>query len=397
MHGPPKPAITLMSLAAHGSEQGRKPQVVVGLDVLRCAAALMVCLYHYAYAGPSNPNTTLGRALDGVAVSSDWTPLARASFVGVEIFFIISGIVISASTQDVGASQFVRHRLERLLPAAWVCATVTLTVLVLTGNPVRDGYAGAYGRAIFLIPRGPWIDAAYWTLAVELTFYALVAGLIALRRRHWLLVAMGLTGLLSTALSGHMVLARDFAFEARPHILFNFIRYGAAFATGCYLYQITRDKGRSPWMIALCALLAIGTALEVYAAAMADRFNQRPAEATALFSLVFGALLVALAGNRILISRTKVGAQRLIRRAGLATYPFYLLHNFAGATLFGYLARRGFGTVLAAVCTVTVVMIASLLITMYAEPRLRALMRHTTSRILELHRQGMIRLCGRPT
>ncbi|CAN5234819.1 acyltransferase [soil metagenome] len=345
-------------------------QPVVGLDLLRCAAALLVCVYHYFHIGRHHPDSTLGRALQGVAAQSEWESFARTSFVGVEIFFVISGFVISFSSQRSTPWQFFQSRIERLLPAAWVCSTLTLLVLVATGNPVRDGYLGAWLRAFFLIPRGPWIDGAYWTLAVELVFYAIVCLLLAAGRARWLMPVMGLVGSLGTALACWMVFTGDVELQLRQYTLFTFVKHGAAFALGCFICLIARD-GLSllSWRTGLAGVFAIGTALEIQAAAMADPFNQNPAGATLLFTLLLLLLLLAVAGNGWCLRHLSPRAQQATRVLGIATYPFYLLHNYAGATLFGALAVDGaLDERLAALVTVIVVMGIGSDISRVAEP-----------------------------
>lgn len=107
-------------------------------------------------------------------------PLAASGWVGVQIFFVISGFVIAFSACGKNARRFVRGRAERLYPAAWICATVTLLLSVETGHD--DAGTGAdYFRSMLLLPVGPWVSGVYWTLAVEMSFYGLVAVVFAWR------------------------------------------------------------------------------------------------------------------------------------------------------------------------------------------------------------------------
>lgn len=60
------------------------------------------------------------------------------------------------------------------------------------------------------------------------------------------------------------------------------------------------------------------------------------------------------------------------RNLGLVTFPLYLLHRLAGATVMGYLAKAGFGNLGAAVGAVIIVIFASFLIAGLLEPWLQS-------------------------
>ncbi|CAN5142894.1 acyltransferase [soil metagenome] len=354
-----------------------KHEAVVGLDLLRSAAALLVCLYHYGFTAHAHPETPLHRAMSDAAPFSSIEPFARASFVGVEIFFVISGFVIAFTANGRPAGRFLQGRIERLLPAAWVCATITLVCLVATGNPLDDsGYVRPYLRSLLMIPRAPWIDSVYWTLAVEIVFYAIVLALIAARRLHWLAIVMGTVGGLSTALGLYMVLRPQPVLDLHPWLIFNFIKNGAAFATGCFLWLALQDPAKFRSRLALAGLFAIGAALEIHASTFIDPMNQHPWQAVMLFGVLFAVLVAAIFTNEFWLRHTSPRARTVVRLLGISTYPFYLLHNFAGATLLGALVREaGLDDTVAALLTIATVMATSILIASVIEPRLRGVMR----------------------
>jgi peptidoglycan/LPS O-acetylase OafA/YrhL len=176
-------------------------------DVLRLLGAVLVLVSHsFALAGVAEPK--LGKSSLGV--------------IGVEIFFAISGFLVTASwLSDPRPRAFLAKRALRILPALIVTVAVTafllgplLTTLsagsyetasgtasyvvdnivaVLTGGTVRDvAYAlpGVFGGNPL-----DSVNGSLWTLPVEVRAYVLVLalGLVGiLTRWFWPLVLVGL-------------------------------------------------------------------------------------------------------------------------------------------------------------------------------------------------------------
>lgn len=136
------------------------------LDGLRGVAALAVVAYHYLYRGP-----LLYPELGPPHHSIQWGQY------GVQLFFIISGIVIFNSVRSSDARTFILNRAIRLYPAYWLAVILTFVVVLAFGLPGRET---TWPNALFNLTmlagffRVPYVDGAYWTLAVELTFYSIV-------------------------------------------------------------------------------------------------------------------------------------------------------------------------------------------------------------------------------
>jgi len=86
------------------------------IDLLRFIAAISVVFYHYAFIGVTRPdyNPLVFPAL---------VPIAKYGYLGVELFFIISGYVVLLSAQGKTVRQFFVSRVTRLYPAYWVACT----------------------------------------------------------------------------------------------------------------------------------------------------------------------------------------------------------------------------------------------------------------------------------
>lgn len=72
----------------------------------------------------------------------------------------------------------------RLAPAVWICAPVTAAVLLLVGLSWPTDAVTRLVRTALFAPYSPWVDSVYWTLGIEIAFYAVVWTLLWLGRFH---------------------------------------------------------------------------------------------------------------------------------------------------------------------------------------------------------------------
>lgn len=138
------------------------------LDALRGMAVISVVLFHYFF----RYNQIYGHQ----DINTAW---AEYGYLGVQLFFIISGFVIFYSIQAVqDKKNFWYARLSRLYPAFLfsVCLTfIMVSILTLPGREVK--LAEAFGNILliheyFSIKH---VDKVYWSLTLEMTFYFWVA------------------------------------------------------------------------------------------------------------------------------------------------------------------------------------------------------------------------------
>lgn len=64
--------------------------------------------------------------------------------------------------------------MRRLAPAVWICGPVTATVLLLVGLSWPTDAVTRLVRTALFAPYSPWVDSVYWTLGIEIAFYAVV-------------------------------------------------------------------------------------------------------------------------------------------------------------------------------------------------------------------------------
>ncbi|MEU8781125.1 acyltransferase [Streptomyces sp. NPDC048637] len=301
-----------------------RPRLYV-LDGLRFAAALLVVAYHYI---------TLrdGWGEDPKAISSSVYRLSEYGWLGVEIFFLISGFVICMSGWGRSLGDFVASRVSRLYPAYW--AAVLLTAAVLTAFPdVRS--AGGWQNILTnltMLQEGvgvPDLDDVYWTLFVELKFYLLFA----------IVIFRGVTYRRCVLFCGLWTVAGIFSQGSHNELLASWAvsQYSPYFIAGIAFYLMHRfGPNALLWcIVAVSFLLAqhyVHGRLVTNLGAKADLVEEWPAR---LVILVTFALMGALALG--VFDRLQ---WRWLAAAGNLTYPLYLIHMYVGFTLIALLRHH---------------------------------------------------------
>lgn len=288
------------------------------IDLLRFIAALAVVFFHYAFRG---------YAADGLSpMPYPWlAPAAKYGYLGANLFFLISGFVILMSAEQASLRGFVVSRVVRLYPAFWACCTLTFLLSLLWGAPRFHATPVQYLANMTMLGGfmgASWIDGSYWTLFVEVKFYALVCAVLALGRMRQVQALLAIWLLLS-------VLATVWPNKYLRYCLIT--DYAAYFIGGatCYLVWARGLSAARIGMLALCWWLALVQAIQAVAD-MADHY------ATPLSPWVAGAVVSGSFVVMLLVALRATGAVGRTRwlAAGALTYPLYLLHENAGFILF---------------------------------------------------------------
>ncbi|HXE26467.1 MAG TPA: acyltransferase [Roseiarcus sp.] len=179
------------------------------LQSLRFAAAMMVVYYHAAGA-------SLIATHSYGFMPRDFQIAGRA---GVDIFFVLSGVIIATTARRLNWREFAWRRVRRILPMYLLISIPAVLVMAKTSFGWRDAVA-----TFFLWPAtdrmtSPALTAA-WTLCFEMVFYAAVT-LVLLDRRLLTVCAGGFAA--AMALRAR---APIFQFLGNP-IIFEFI-FGVA-------------------------------------------------------------------------------------------------------------------------------------------------------------------------
>jgi peptidoglycan/LPS O-acetylase OafA/YrhL len=316
------------------------------LDALRGLAALAVVAFHY---------TTFYQQEQG-----HLQPLGfgfPAGNYGVHLFFLISGFVIFMTLERTRtAMDFIVSRVSRLFPAYWVAIAITAIIVYTLGLPKQKiPWADVAANVSMLqeILGFEHLDGSYWTLQVELLFYAQMLFwfmLGQLKRIHWI-IALWLAMTVTYALTEqrHM----HFSYTLRELLILRHIPF---FALGILFYRVHTRPGE--WRLNLAmivlSLLAIGIAY-------APVFLAAGAVCCAIFAL--------FVTHRLRWLRTAP----FVFFGGIS-YSLYLLHQVIGFALIYRLEAAGVPSLAAVALTVIAVLALATALTYSVErPAMRRL------------------------
>lgn len=319
---------------------------VVELDALRGLAALAVVVYHFTAAYQQQ----VGHLQP--------LPFAfQAGNYGVHLFFLISGFVIFMTLERTRtAMDFVVSRFSRLFPAYWAAIGLTALVVYSIGLPAQRLPPQQLLLNFTMLQQilgAEHLDGSYWTLEVELFFYAqmlfwFVAGLLG--RIRWIIAAW-------------LVVAVAYGLTAQHHLHFSYtiremliLRHIPFFALGILFYRMrTRpEERRLDGLMVLACLLAI---------ALAD---------PPVFLLV--AVVCCAVFTLFLAGYLRWLAWRPFAFLGAISYSLYLLHQAIGFAVMHELELAGVPSLVAVFCALALVLCLATLLTWSVErPAMRGI------------------------
>jgi len=344
-------------LNAHASRPDRH---FASIDILRLVAAVAVVGFHVFFRGAAS-TPPLSPAFPTIA------PVAIYGYLGVNLFFMISGFVIAWSAEGRRADGFAVARAVRIYPAFFVCMTLSFAAMTAAGAPsLTPGIQGYLANLTMVAPAfgQPFMDGVYWSIVLEIVFYG------------WMTLAIASGAFQSYRLelvAGWLALSmlNEFALGSGALRMLLVTEFAPWFAAGILLQHL-RCYGRSgeALMLLAAAFLFASVNLQVTRNWMLDHYGIAGSQGGLLASNIgiFAVMICAiLLAGRIRPSRWTLAI------AGL-TYPLYLLHQNIGYILIDALASY-VGRWTAAAAAICGLIALSWAIWRYVEPPLQALLR----------------------
>ena len=298
------------------------------LDGLRTIAVVGVVLYHLDFS---------------------WMP---GGFLGVDLFFVISGFLItslllqrSAGPRRLSLGDFYRRRARRLLPAlaatlvavgAWSALVATDVIdnfrreVLAAGFYVSNWYLVLHQESYFEAFGRPSPLRHLWSLAIEEQYYLvwpvlLVVGLVATRRAPRLLPFVVL-GVAVASFVWMAVLYEPLTDPSRVYFGTD-TRIGGLMLGSC-LAMVWRPwrwpmTERARWLLALVGLL--GVIAFIVAMARVGEFDDSLYRLGFLWVSLFGVAAVAAVADKETPLALLLGAAPLVY-LGVRSYAMYLVH-----------------------------------------------------------------------
>jgi peptidoglycan/LPS O-acetylase OafA/YrhL len=301
------------------------------VQYLRAIAALMVVHCHAVDL----------QMLFGTSFQQKFFYLENFGAIGVDIFFVISGFIISFISRSengtTAAKDFMLRRWIRVAPAYYVASAILFCVFLLSAHyqikapdiiktftilPIFD-YGKYFWSPILVIG---------WTLSFEFLFYILSAILIAfaVRRRDIFLILI-ITVLFLLGLFIHNDI-KQWNFVTSPMVL--------EFAFGVMIAMVYKSKMHIPAALSL-ALLFTGIVsflcLIIFGyGEVSEVLFVWANKGVELRILLWGLPCLALSAGIILLEKNKpewIGKNKLLLLLGDASYSIYLVHTICYALL----------------------------------------------------------------
>lgn len=298
-----------MNEAAGSSARIRLEQI----DGLRAVAALSVVGFHFTtrydevfvHASPIQAGFDLG-------------------YLGVNLFFVISGFVIFMTIEAAGSPRdFAFSRFSRLFPTYW--AAVILTWLLTLSLPIPGNVrsAGQMLANLTMVHEQfgvPSVDGVYWSLEVELIYYL---WMLALASSGWLRRPQPVV-LCWLALAAAAALAVKAGLTV-PHALLHhgLLRWIPWFGLGMIAYLVYRGRASLPFAVA-------GLVLALAAIRLQTGWRE--------VALACCAWLGIWMASR---HRLRPAGWKPLVFIGAISYPLYLVHEQVGWLLMLNLQERG--------------------------------------------------------
>lgn len=324
----------------------------LGLDILRIFAAVWVVLLHWTVSHPTD------------APPAWFMAFARGGYLGVDIFFFLSGAVIIHTAMGRTWFQFGRSRFLRLFPAFFAVSLLVILKLQLSGHPLDPGQLAAL-TGLSMWEKGGLLIQPAWTLALEVGFYVLVASLILISKNNLTPAKVRMASYIFLIVS---LLATVTQIELLKQVTLDV--FGPMFILGALLSLSTDKRSLRE------NLPGISLAFAMSFWSLIHRTSEMGVSGLVQIAWIVPLLVVPSAA--ILWSSMRPAQstrfpwiRRQIEVLALMTYAIYLLHYDIGLGLINWLKSAGLATLAAMIVTTGVILVLSFLSVKVYEPLAR--------------------------
>ena len=307
---------------------------LVELDCLRGISAIAVVLFHYTYA-INHEDKLFG---------------LQYGYLGVDLFFIISGFVIFLSIEkSKNIFDFPISRFLRLFPIYWVGVILAVCWLFLFENIFEYKTILINLTMLQYWFRVKDIDGAYWTLAVELSFYLFMYILFLTKSLKKIL----LIGSILIFTEGFYYL---FDYKNLIFTIFSFLKHWHLFFSGIIFYNIFKKKKIYFLEWLLFVLIVVVS------------FLSKKDQIERIIEILFLIVFLKFSISHKLFPKFSIG---ILSWLGYVSYSLYVIHEVLGIGII-HLLQSKIGYFPSRILTLIFILFLAYIITKYLEPTIRS-------------------------
>jgi peptidoglycan/LPS O-acetylase OafA/YrhL len=326
---------------------------IPALDGVRALAVLLVMLFHAWHNQP---------AMLAPGAAADASPIWYAR-TGLDTFFVLSGFLLflpyAQWTFGLGgepsARKFYKRRILRVGPAYWLCLGILVLTAPLTTSSIADGLVHVPFVFNFVPASIFTINGVFWTMAVEVQFYAVLPligwALYRLAQRSGVLAAAAMLfgGMLvisfasglANRLAGVEQIPVWSGIAGQRSMSFYLAVFGCGILASVVYTYLTRVAALTVKQKRSLERLAVAAVVAAVAVGVGFAFKPSVLNLEAGRNILYGAVFGALLFGVLLappawgwIFRTPV-----VRFIGLISYSLYLWHTIILNLMVGWIPQ----------------------------------------------------------
>jgi peptidoglycan/LPS O-acetylase OafA/YrhL len=290
------------------------------LDLLRVIAALSVFIFHYT--DSFNYVNRIVPGNFGIGV------FFRYGYMGVPLFFVISGYVVTMTAMNKSFAEFAISRITRLYPVFWLsCIIAFLLPRVLPHVDTFLPWPSIKALLVncTMIPSvfdKQMINPVFWSLLEEMHFYLLITGIIIFKLWDKILPV-----LICWLIIYFVVSALGYS---RPDDKVGILvpKHSLYFIAGM-LFYLVKINYTAKWKLNGFLLVIFAFCLiNAFYIARYTNLLYKSANAVSAYGFYFINLSIFFIFFLIANNKFSIRSNNVLRKLGDVTYPFYLLHLY---------------------------------------------------------------------
>jgi peptidoglycan/LPS O-acetylase OafA/YrhL len=342
------------------------------IDLFRFVAALSVVLFHYTFRGHAQGEKS-------ILSFPELGTIFKYGYLGVDLFFMISGFVILLTALNRDVAGFTISRITRLYPTFWACVTLTALSTLVIGGERYSVHLGQYIANLTMVGEllgVRYVDGVYWSLLIELKFYFLVCLVLSLRCIEKIKFIAG----------GWAVATLLLSFVDAPNVV-SFVLFPewASYFIAGIMFCLIRLEGISLYKIIVVTVAYSLSAMYAYwRVPDFEKFLRTDFSEIAVIGIVS---LFYLAFFMVSLGKTTLLNRKGMLIIGAVTYPLYLIHQNVGYMVFNKFGESTNKYILL-LLTISLMILASYIIHRFVEQKISLPLRKLLNRAVSVFKHA---------